>query len=292
MFAPQGACTPARHARKEASYMKTMPAQTEEELLEGDGKGKDRQFVTALARGLQILRCFTRAQPALRISELARMTGLPQPTVWRLCYTLIREGYLVHVDGGDKLRPNYPVLALGYAAISGAPVAELARPEMEELADRYQGAISLGVRDGMHIMYLARSQRSDILIRDADVGSRVPLISAPVAWGYIAGLDEEGRKEVLKELAGSGDARWPELRPKLQKALADYEKLGYVISQGIMHDQINAVAVPVFAEDGKVAMALSYGGLAPLFPEERLATIGQDLKALAMRLRSAIKSAR
>ncbi|VCU71501.1 Pca regulon regulatory protein [Pigmentiphaga humi] len=271
--------------------MKRMSAQSEsDEQPEQEEKGKDRQFVTALSRGLQILRCFTRARPALRVSELARMTGLPQPTVWRLCYTLIQEGYLVHVDSGEKLRPNYPVLALGYAAIAGAPVAELARPEMEELADRYQGAVSLGVRDGMHIIYLARSQRSDILIRDADVGSRVPLISAPIAWGYIAGLGAAGRKAVFDELARSHDERWPGLRPRLEQALADYEQAGYVLSKGIMHEQINAVAVPVFAEDGTVAMSLSYGGLAPLFPDERLAAIGEDLKALAGRLRSAIKS--
>ncbi|MDX3907635.1 MAG: IclR family transcriptional regulator [Pigmentiphaga sp.] len=271
--------------------MKRTSAQSDnDEQLEQEGKGKDRQFVTALARGLQILRCFTRAQPALRASELARMTGLPQPTVWRLCYTLIQEGYLVHVDGGEKLRPNYPVLALGYAAIAGAPIAELARPEMEELANRYQGAVTLGVRDGMHIIYLARSQRSDILIRNADVGSRVPLVSAPIAWGYIAGLDPEGRKGVLAEFSRSREARWPELQPKLKKALVDYEKLGYVVSKGILHEQINAVAVPVFAEDGSVAMSLSCGGLAPMFPDKRLAAIGKDLKALADRLSSAIKS--
>ncbi len=273
--------------------MKKVSAQSEsDEQVEQEGQGKDRQFVTALARGLQILRCFTRAQPALRASELARMTGLPQPTVWRLCYTLIQEGYLVHVDGGEKLRPNYPVLALGYAAIAGAPVAELARPEMEELADRYQGAVMLGVRDGLHVIYLARSQRSDILIRDADVGSRVPLISAPIAWGYIAGLAPAARKSVLGELSKSRDERWPVLQPKLISALADYEKLGYVVSKGILHEQINAVAVPVFAEDGTVAMALSSGGLAPMFPDKRLAAIGEDLKALAERLRSAIKSTR
>lgn len=273
--------------------MKKISAPSDsDEPMEEERQGKDRQFVTALARGLQILRCFTRAQPALRVSELARMTGLPQPTVWRLCYTLIQEGYLVNVDGGERLRPNYPVLALGYAAIAGAPVAELARPEMEELASRYQGAISLGVRDGMHIIYLARSQRSDILIRDADVGSRVPLISAPVAWGYIAGLDASGRQSVIDELSKLQDDRWGGLEPKLRKALADYEKTGYVISKGVMHEQINAVAVPVFAEDGAPAMSLSYGGLAPLFPDDRLAAIGADLQKLAARLSPAIKSAR
>src|SRR3954470_22827873 len=84
-------------------------------------KEKDRQFVTALARGLGVLRCFTHATPELGTAEIARMTGLPQPTVWRLCHTLMQEGYLVQADRGDKLRPGIPVLSLGYAAIAGTP---------------------------------------------------------------------------------------------------------------------------------------------------------------------------
>lgn len=49
---------------------------------------EDRQFVASLAKGLEVLRCFTPARPELGTSEIARLTGMPQPTVWRLCYTL------------------------------------------------------------------------------------------------------------------------------------------------------------------------------------------------------------
>ena len=42
---------------------------------------KDRQFVTALARGLELLRCFTPSESVLGNQELARKTGLPKPTI-------------------------------------------------------------------------------------------------------------------------------------------------------------------------------------------------------------------
>jgi DNA-binding IclR family transcriptional regulator len=259
---------------------------------QGDAKSKDRQFVTALARGLQILRCFTRSQPTLRAADLARMTGLPQPTVWRLCYTLIQEGYLIHVDGGERLRPNFPVLGLGFAAIAGAPVTELARPIMEKLARKYKGAVSLGVRDGMEMRYVARSEGSDIVIRDVDVGTAVPLISAPIGWGYIAGLTAQERDALYAEVNEGGDLRWPKVLPKLKQALAEYEEAGYVISKGILHAQINAVAVPVFDEDGNVVMGLSSGGLAPMFDDATLAALGSGLKALAAQMRPAVKAQR
>jgi DNA-binding IclR family transcriptional regulator len=267
-----------------------MPPAGDDVDEQEDAKGKDRQFVTALARGLQILRCFTSAQPALRAADLARMTGLPQPTVWRLCYTLIQEGYLVHVDDGERLRPNFPVLALGFAAISGAPVTELARPVMERLARKYQGAVSLGVRDGMQMRYIGRSEGSDILLRNVDVGSSVPLVAAPIGWGYIAGLAPHERDALYAEMDEAGDPLWRKARPKLKQALAEYEKAGYVVSKGILHPQINAVAVPVFDDEGKVVMGLSSGGLAPIFDDAKLAALGGGLKALAEQMRPAIKS--
>jgi DNA-binding IclR family transcriptional regulator len=253
-------------------------------------KEKDRQFVTALSRGLQVLRCFSRAHPALRAAEIARMTGLPQPTVWRLCYTLIQEGYLVHVDGGDKLRPNFPVLSLGFAAIADVPLAELARPGMQEIASRYQGAVALGVRDGAHMIYLQRCQGSSIVLRDLDVGSRVPLVSSVTGWGYIAGLHAGEREAIIAELDTIDEPRWPEFLPRLRLALRDYDRTGYVVSKGNMHSQINAAAVPVACADGRVTMAISAGGLSQIFDDEKLRAIGEDLRQFAARLGGAIRA--
>src|SRR5918997_2052925 len=59
---------------------------------------KDRKFVTALARGLEVLRAFTPTEGLLGNGEIAERTGLPKPTVSRLTYTLTKLGYLAHVE--------------------------------------------------------------------------------------------------------------------------------------------------------------------------------------------------
>ena len=68
---------------------------------------------------------------------------------------MLKLGYLVRV-GEERLRPGLPLLALGHAALSRQPMAELARPAMEEIARRFPGAVSLGMRDGFQILYLQR----------------------------------------------------------------------------------------------------------------------------------------
>ena len=40
----------------------------------------DKQFATTLARGLEILRCFSPEGPALGNKDLSQRTGLPKPT--------------------------------------------------------------------------------------------------------------------------------------------------------------------------------------------------------------------
>lgn len=247
---------------------------------------KDRQFVTALARGLDILRCFNRARPALGTAEIARLTGLPQPTVWRLCYTLLQEGFLIMGDQ-NKLKLGIPVLSLGYAVLGETPIAELARPYMLEIALKHQGAVSLGARDRTDMVYLQRCQGASIILGDLRVGSRVPLARSVTGWAYLAGLDVAERESLYAELAHTTPA-WTELRPKIDEALANFEHSGYVVNKGSLHPQVNAVAVPLRSDDGKVLLSLSSGGISQIFDDQRLSEIGEALKQLCTLLRPAL----
>ena len=57
-------------------------------------RAHSQPLVMGLLRGLAVLRCFDAIRPQLGTTEIAQMTKLPQPTVWRLCYTLQQLGYL------------------------------------------------------------------------------------------------------------------------------------------------------------------------------------------------------
>jgi DNA-binding MarR family transcriptional regulator len=61
-----------------------------------DRPSDDRQFVSALARGLRVLRVFASAHETLSNRALADRTALSKPTISRLTYTLSRLGYLSH----------------------------------------------------------------------------------------------------------------------------------------------------------------------------------------------------
>jgi len=248
---------------------------------------KDRQFVTALARGFDVLRCFTPEQPELGASEIARLTGIPQPTVWRLCYTLLQLGYLTMVPGRQAMRPGIPLLGLGQTVLASQPLGELALPRMQEIARKHEGAVSLGARDGLNMIYLQRCQGSAIILANMRVGSSVPLATSATGWAYTAGLSETERAVLLEELAASRPD-WGEIAPKLDIALEGFARDGYLVSIGSMHPRVNSVAVPVVSGDGQQVFALSSGGINVIFGPDKLPEIGMELRALADELSPAL----
>ena len=109
----------------------------------------DRHFVTALARGLDVLSAFRSRDRMLGNQELARRCGLPKSTISRLTYTLVKHGYLEHTQdeaGNPGYKLGSAVLALGSAMIARMDMRALARPLMQDLADR-SGAQVIGIHN-------------------------------------------------------------------------------------------------------------------------------------------------
>lgn len=246
---------------------------------------KDRQFVTALARGLRLLECFTAEQPELSGSELAKRAKLPQPTVWRLCHTMLKLGVLVTVPG-DKLRPGLPALRLGHSAIAGLGIAELARPHLQELANSFEGAGALAVRDGLDMVVLQRCESDNRLLMNLRIGSRVPLSTSALGWAWLVGVSEEERAAAIAEIEAKDAERWAAAKREFARALAEYGSHGWIINTGVLHKGYNTCAVPVVAPDGSVPYAVNCGSAAvTLSPAKLRAEVGPRLVELAKMLR-------
>lgn len=244
---------------------------------------KDRQYVTALARGLQILRCFSHEKPELTTQEIVRMTGLPQPTVWRLCHTLCKEGFIVCAGDNNRMALGLPALALGYAALVRQSLPTTALPYMQALTDSERMGMSLAVRDGLSMMYIQRTHGDFVYMNDP-VGARRPFAMAPTGWACYAGYDQHERNQVLEALERQEPEAMPALRAQLEHACAQYAEHGFITSIGVIHEHLNAVAVPIRSLRSGTVYALSASGLAAEWPQEKLMVVGRQLVELARQL--------
>ncbi len=223
------------------------------DVLDARGTGeKDRKFVEALARGLDVLRAFSQGSVILGNQDIARITGLPKPTVSRMTYTLTQLGYLSYSNQLEKYQLSSGVLALGYAYVSNLRVRQLAKPYMDEFARRTHAAVGLTCRDRLNMIYVENRLPPDTSMLRMEVGLKLPIVSSAAGRAYLAGISEEERVHMMAALAKKHGEAWPELERSIQRSLEEYRQYGFCLSLGEWDRNVNAAGVPVFLADGTV----------------------------------------
>ncbi len=91
-----------------------------------------REVMGGLAKGLEVLRTFSRKRPHMTLSEIAARAGLPAATARRCLNTLEELGYVARSGRQFMLRP--PVLEIGAVYLDSMDIPTITRTKLEELA--------------------------------------------------------------------------------------------------------------------------------------------------------------
>ncbi|WP_457472102.1 IclR family transcriptional regulator [Pseudomonas sp. TE21394] len=227
------------------------------------------QFVTALARGLELLRCFTPKDNVLGNQDLAKKTGLPKPTVTRLTNTLMRLGYLKREMHSGKYQLDVGVLGFGYAMLSNLSIRAVAHPLMEQLANHAKAAVAMAARDRLQMVYLDVVQGQGNMTMRRQIGSYLPMAQSSVGRACLAAMPENERDFLLEHVRQREADNWPALRKGLERAFRDYADYGYCLSIGEWHRDVNSVAVPLVHPQFGL-LAFNCGGPSFQLPREKL----------------------
>ena len=224
------------------------------------GAAQDRQFVTALARGLEVLRAFRPGEATLGNQEIAERTGLSKPTISRLTHTLLELGYLTYSERDGRYQLGPGVLALGYATIAGLEVRERARPLMEDLAVSTDLTVALGERDRLEVVYLDCCRGTQTVALNLNVGSRLPLGTTAMGRTILARLPESQRENMLRALRDQAPEDFGRIEAGVTRAVRELEAQGFCTSFGDWRPDVNAIGVPVFSLDRARLFGLICGG--------------------------------
>lgn len=148
-----------------------------------------RYSISALSKGLAILRLFTHESPVLSLTDIVNATRMTKSTAFRVLSTLEDEGYLVR-DEARRYRPGVRVLELGFAALRGLDTLHVARPHLEQLARDTAETVSLAVLDGEEIVYVDRVRNRAIVGLLFDIGSRAPAHCTGLGKALLAELED------------------------------------------------------------------------------------------------------
>lgn len=229
----------------------------------------DRQYITALARGLELLRCFTPKNQHLGNQELSLMTGLPKPTITRLTHTLSRLGYLKQVPHSTKFQLSIGVLSFGYSLLSNISIRSIVLPYMTELADYAQASVAMATRDRLNMIYLDVVQGKGSMTMQRQVGTYLPIHLSSIGRACLATIPEDEREFLLNAIRAKHKDQWITIKQALDQSFKDYQDFGYCFSVGDWHKDVNSVAVPFYHEQHGL-LVFNCGGPSFILNREKL----------------------
>lgn len=238
---------------------------------EGVGRSKeDRHFVSALARGLEVLTCFHDASTMLGNQEIAERSRLPKSTVSRLTYTLTKLGYLEPVASASKYRLGTAAVVLGASALSNFDIRRIAVPRMRELADFARGSVSLGVRERLSIVYIDTQRGAATFSLNVDAGWRVPIATTAIGRAYLSSCSESERSYLMDALREEDPGSWPQRRAGIERAQEEFARTGCCTSFGEWQADVHSIATAIRRGPSRQPMVLNCGGPAFLLTREYL----------------------
>ena len=140
-----------------------------------------------LAKGLAVIKAFSRDHSALTLSEIAAAARMPAATARRCLLTLEELGYVTRSGRAFLLRPK--VLELGAAYLESMDIEHLTKTHLEELARVTGDSAALSVLDGNDIVYVARTSVRTLVRLEAHVGSRFPAHVTSMGRVLLAGVE-------------------------------------------------------------------------------------------------------
>lgn len=223
---------------------------------------KDRNFVTALARGLELLRCFRGGEVSLSNSDFSERTGLPKATIFRLTHTLCALDYLVADARAGTYRLSAGVLDLGFSVLSAIDIGERAQHEMRQLRDGPNSyiTVALGEQHQLEVIYLVTCNSHEGVALSIRVGTRLPLFDSGIGQAILVGMQDDAREAVFDIAGRESEQREAEGRTRFGEAKSFYEVNGFCTGYGTWRSDVNGIAVPVFSLGGGRVYGLNVGG--------------------------------
>ena len=234
---------------------------------------------SVISKVVSLLDAFSPDAPEMSLGDLARVTGLPVSTTYRLASELVAWGGLERAEGGTGYRVGMRMWELGALAPRSAGLREVALPYMQDLYEATRENVHLAVLDGQEALYVDTiAGRAAVAVRSRR-GGRLPLHATGVGKVLLA----HAPPELLRELVDTGLRRYTPhtvVAPgHLRRALGEVRRTGIAYAREEMSLGSQSVASPVVDADGTVVAALAVvlrsgrGDLRRLGPAVRTAAI-------------------
>ena len=233
-------------------------------------------------RALTLLEVLGEDEEGYRLTDLAVRTGLSPSTVHRLLTTLEQRRFVQYDAAKSMWHVGRHAFEVGSAFVRRRSFVAPALPVLRRLRDQTRETANLAIIDEGEVVFLAQVESREIMRAITRVGGRVPMVTSGLGKVMLATYAEDTVAAVIQRY---GMRR---MTPKsltrasvLRTALRTIRAQGYGVDDEEFLTGLRCVSAPVYDAGGEALAAISVSGLSARMTDERLATLGELVRAAA-----------
>ena len=220
-------------------------------------KPSDRDYVGALASGLDVLQAFDAEHRRMTLSEVATCAKMDRAKARRLLLTLHALGFVKRSARQFELTPR--VLQLGYAYQASNQYRIVIQQQLEAITEELGESSSLAMLDADDVVYVVRSAAPHRLMAiTLSVGTRLPAAYTSMGRVLLAQLSEVEVSAFLERVELEVFTAFSITSPAALKQEIDrVRENGYSIVDQELDSGLRSVVVPVFSGTGELVGAIN-----------------------------------
>ncbi|MBA4204177.1 MAG: transcriptional regulator [Polymorphum sp.] len=253
--------------------------------------------IKALERGVAVLRAINQFNGA-KPGEIAKATGIPRPSVYRLLKTLEEMELISRDHFSNRWRPTLHVKSLSSGYREEDWVCQIAVPHMIELGRDVLWPLDLVTLRNSHMEVRESTHKiSPYSVNHGMVGRQLPLVETSSGRALLAYMPEEDRTALLNLLTETNGRTAPFMTRDgpLHAILAKVRELGVGYRIADFTPETGSISAPIWYEDKVFACltliwltsAMPFSKGLQLYREKLLRTADAITRDLVGRLSSA-----
>lgn len=240
--------------------------------------------VQSVDRALLILEELAKNKNGCGVTRLASILGLHKSTTHRLLISLMNREYVKKDVESNNYKLGTRLLFLANALLDSFDLRTIAKPFLQELANKTKEIVHLAVLDGEEAVYIEKveSTREDSIRIYSQIGKRVPLHCTGVGKVLLCDMEFSKVKKLLKEedmikYTPNTIDNYYDLENELKKI----REQGYGFDEIEHEEGIRCVATPIYDRHHKVIASISIAGPTIHVTKERIPELIKDLTQAA-----------
>lgn len=211
--------------------------------------------VRSLERAFELLEHLADAGGQLALTELAEVSGLPMPTIFRLMRTLANRGY-VRQDASKRYALGPRLIRIGETA--ERLLGTWARPALAQLVEEVGETANMALLEGDEAVYVAQVPSRHSMRMFTEVGRRVRPHCTGVGKALLAQLPDPVVREIIARTGMPAATAHTIVDPAaLMRELGRIRQRGYAVDEEEQELGVRCVAVPVAGTPTLTAISVS-----------------------------------